>query len=367
VLLVGGGTGGHISPLLAIVEALRAQVPEVQLLFIGGRRGREGELVPEAGVAFHAVPMDSLRDPDSRLALARTVAGLPLAYLGALWRIVQFRPDALVTSGGAIAIPVVLAARTLRVPVYMWTGDALPGRASRTLARFCTKIGVSFEQALRAFPSRRAAVTGTPIRQSLFRWERDGARKKMDVPPDAILVVVTGGSQGSERVNEAVFGALARLVKAAYILHVTGPAHINAATNREKALAPDLRQRYLPRAYLRDEMGAVLAAADLVIGRAGSSSIAEPLAFGVPVVLVPFGAAMEGHQEANARAAAEAGAAIVVRESMLDPDRLVAEVTGLLNDRSRLARMTDAARKAGRRDAATVIARDVLALGKCVE
>jgi len=112
-------------------------------------------------------------------------------------------------------------------------------------------------------------------------------------------------------------------------------------------------------------MGAVLAAADLVVGRAGSSSIAEPLAFGVPLLLIPFGAAMEGHQEANARAAAEAGAALIVRESQLDADRLVAEVAGLLSDRARLRRMAESAKKAGRRDAASVIARDVLVLGKC--
>jgi UDP-N-acetylglucosamine--N-acetylmuramyl-(pentapeptide) pyrophosphoryl-undecaprenol N-acetylglucosamine transferase len=235
------------------------------------------------------------------------------------------------------------------------------------LARFCTKIGATFEQAIRVFPPRRASVTGTPIRASLLRWERDAARKKMDVPPDALLIVVTGGSQGSERVNEAIFGALARLLRSAYVLHVTGEANIGQAKSREKTLPQDLRERYLPRAYLRDEMGAVLAAADLVIGRAGSSSIAEPLAFGVPLVLIPFGAAMEGHQEANARAAAESGAAIVLRESQLDPDRLVAEVAGLLNDRARLSRMADSARKAGRRDAAAVIARDVLALGGCVE
>ena len=365
MLLVGGGTGGHISPLLAIVEALRAQVPEVRVLFIGGRRGREGELVPEAGIAFHAVPMSSLRDPDSRAALLRTLLALPLSFFDALWQIIRFRPNALVTSGGAIAIPVVLAARTLRVPVYMWAGDALPGRAGRTLARFCTKIGVTFEQAVRAFPPRRATLTGTPIRQSLLRWERDEARKKMDVPADALLVVVTGGSQGSERVNETIFGALARLLKTAYVLHVTGEKHIGAAKAREKSLPAELRERYLPRAYLRDEMGAVLAAADLVVGRAGSSSIAEPLAFGVPLLLIPFGAAMEGHQEANARAAAEAGAALIVRESQLDADRLVAEVAGLLSDRARLRRMAESAKKAGRRDAASVIARDVLVLGKC--
>jgi UDP-N-acetylglucosamine:LPS N-acetylglucosamine transferase len=188
----------------------------------------------------------------------------------------------------------------------------------------------------------------------------------MGVPADAALVVVTGGSQGSERVNEAVFGALARILKHAYVLHVTGEAHIAKANARYQSLPADIRERYLPRAYLRDEMGAVLAAADLVVGRAGSSSISEPLAFGTPLVLIPFGAAMEGHQEANARAAVDTGAAVIIREGELDPDRLTAQVTGLLNDRTRLERMTQAARKAGRPDAARDMARDILALGGCV-
>jgi UDP-N-acetylglucosamine--N-acetylmuramyl-(pentapeptide) pyrophosphoryl-undecaprenol N-acetylglucosamine transferase len=365
VLLVGGGTGGHISPLLAVVEALRATDPEVGLLFVGGRRGREGSLVPEAGIPFHAVPMQSLRDPDSRVALLLTLVGVPLAYLDAFLRIAMFRPNVVLTSGGAIAIPVVLAARTLRRPVFLWTGDALPGRASRLLSRFASRIGCTFAQAVAHFPPRRATVSGTPIRASLLKWDRLAARSKMGLPGEATLVAVTGGSQGSERVNDAIFASLQRLLKVAHVLHVTGEAHFAQAQARERALPEDLRSRYLPRAYLRDEMGAVLAAADLVIGRAGSSSIAEPLAFGVPLVLIPFAAAMEGHQDANARAAVEAGAASVIRESQLDGDRLTAEVLGLLNDRARLERMSDAARKAGRPDAAKDMARDVLALGGC--
>ncbi|HET7701352.1 MAG TPA: glycosyltransferase [Candidatus Limnocylindria bacterium] len=348
-----------------MAEAVRAIDPEVRLLFIGGRRGQEARLVPEAGIAFHALPTSSLRDPDSRIALIGAIVGIPLAYAAALVRIALFRPSVVCTSGGAVAIPVVLAARTLRVPVYLWAGDALPGRASRLLGRFCSRVGVTFEQARRSFPPRRASLTGTPIRASLLRWTREGARTQMGLAADAVLVVVTGGSQGSERLNETVFGSLARLLKFAHVLHVTGEAHFARAEAREAALPEELRQRYLPRAYLRDEMGAVLAAADLVVGRAGSSSIAEPLAFGTPLVLVPFGAAMEGHQDANARAAVESGAAVVIRESQLDADRLVAEVGGLLNDRDRLARMTAAARAAGRPDAAHTMAGEILALGGC--
>lgn len=321
--------------------------------------------MPEAGITFHALPTSSLRDPDSRLALIGAIVSIPLAYLDALVQLALFRPNVLCTSGGSITIPVVLAARTLRVPVYLWAGDALPGRASRLLGRFCAKIGVTFEQARRVFPASKAGVSGTPIRASLLRWTRDDARRAMGLPAEAALVVVTGGSQGSERVNEAVFGSLPRVLRKAYVLHVTGEAHFAGAEARERALPDDLRQRYLPRAYLRDEMGAVLAAADLVVGRAGSSSIAEPLAFGVPLVLIPFAAAMEGHQEANARAAAEAGAAVVIRESQLDADHLTAVVVGLLNDPARLGRMAASAKAAGRRDAARDMAADVLALGGC--
>ena len=321
--------------------------------------------MPESGIPFHALPLDSLRDPDSRRALVSTLVRLPLSYVDALAQIARFKPTVLCTSGGAIAIPAVLAAWTSRVPIYLWAGDARPGRASRILGRFCTRIALAFAQAASSFGGRRASVTGTPIRSSLLRWTRDSARERMGVPVDAALVVVTGGSQGSETVNDSVFGALPRLLRSAYVLHVTGEAHFARAESAAQRLSADVRERYLPRAYLREEMGAVLAAADIVIGRAGASSIAEPLAFGVPLVLIPFGAAMDAHQEVNARAVAELGAAVVVRESQLDPDRLVAVVSGLLNDHAQLARMTTAAKNAGRRDAATEMANAILALGGC--
>ena len=321
--------------------------------------------MPEAGIPFHALPLDSLRDPDSRRALIGTLVRLPLSYVDALVQIAKFHPKVLCTSGGAIAIPAVLAAWTARVPIYLWAGDARPGRAGRIVGRFCTRIGLAFAQAASSFPMRRASVTGTPIRSSLLRWTRESARERMGVPAEASLVVVTGGSQGSETVNDSVFGALPRLLRGAYVLHVTGEPHFARAEAASQRLAPEIRERYLPRAFLRDEMGAVLAAADIVIGRAGASSIAEPLAFGVPLVLIPFGAAMDAHQEVNARAVAELGAAVVVRESQLDPDRLVAVVTGLLNDRAQLLRMTNAAKNAGRRDAASEMAAAILALGGC--
>lgn len=364
MLLVGGGTAGHVSPLLAVAEAL-GELVDVDLLFIGGRRGLEGELARKAGIPFHATPLPSLRDPDSRLAFAGHALLLPIATLSAFVRIARYRPSVCVTSGSFSALPALFAARLLRVPIYLWVGDAIPGRALRAAAGWSARIGVTFAPALAALPRGRATVTGNPIRRSLLRWTRAAGRAALGLPDDLPVVFVTGGSQGSDRINTAVSGALRRLVRRAAVIHHTGPANLARAEAQRELLDPADRGRYQPRGYLHDEMGGALAAADLVVGRAGSSSIAEPLAFGTPLVLVPFGASMSGHQAANARAAAETGAATILPESDLDGDRLAAVVNGLLDDGPRLARMAAAAKAAGRPDAATAIAREVLALGGC--
>ena len=321
--------------------------------------------MPAAGIAFHATPMPSLRDPESRLALLRTIVAVPLAFVDALVQLVRFKPDVCCTTGGVVAIPVTLAARALFVPVYLWDGNALPGRATRLLGRISSRIGVTYEQARQALPRGRTVLAGTPIRASLLKWTRERGREIFAVPADATLVVVSGGSQGSERVNDALWSALGRLIRRAYVLHITGEKHGARADARRANLPDEVRDHYIVRPYLGDEMGGALAAADLAIGRAGASSIAEPLAFGVPLLLIPFGAAMEGHQEANARAMVETGAAITMREGELDGDRLTAQVIGLLQNPEGLRRMANAARSAGRPDAARDIARDLLALGGC--
>jgi UDP-N-acetylglucosamine--N-acetylmuramyl-(pentapeptide) pyrophosphoryl-undecaprenol N-acetylglucosamine transferase len=365
VLLVGGGTAGHVSPLLAVAEALREVDPQTRFLFIGGRHGLEAELVTAAGLEFHATVMPSLRDPDSRLSLVNRAVLTPVASADALARILRFRPNVCCTTGGLASLPVVLAARMARVPVYIWEGNAVPGRVNRLLAGWSQRIGATFDASLRMLPRARTALSGNPIRRSLLRWSRASGREALGIPQNAAVVFVTGGSQGSAAINTAVFGALPRLLRRATVLHHTGNAHVGAAEARRSALGADLRERYQVHGFLREEMGAALAAADLVVGRASSSSIAEPLAFGVPLVLVPFAAAADAHQTANARDIAEKGAAVVLRETALDPDRLVAEVIGLLDDPPRLARMAAAARAAGRPDAAMAIARELRELGGC--
>jgi UDP-N-acetylglucosamine--N-acetylmuramyl-(pentapeptide) pyrophosphoryl-undecaprenol N-acetylglucosamine transferase len=365
VLLVGGGTGGHVSPLLAVAEALLEVHPGVRFLFVGGRRGLEADLVAKAGLPFYRLPLASLRDPDSKVALITNNLAIPLAFATALVRLARYRPSVCLTSGGAIAYPVILAARVLRVPVYLWEGNVLPGRANRALARWAQRIGATFPGTERHLPAAKTVLAGNPIRRSLLRWTREAGRERLAIAPDEIVILVTGGSQGSERVNDAFSGALGRLLRMATVIHHTGPAYLARIEAKKRVLPDDVRERYRPYGFLNEEMGAALASADLIVGRAGSSSIAEPLAFGVPLVLIPFGASMGGHQAANARSVVELGAAALITESELSSDRLAAVVMGLLNDPSRLARMREAAKRAGRPDAAIEVARDLLRLGGC--
>ena len=290
---------------------------------------------------------------------------IPLAFSTALVQLARFRPSVCLTSGGAIAYPVILAARALRVPVYLWEGNVVPGRANRALARWAKRIGATFPGTERHLPAHKTVLAGNPIRRSLLRWTRETGRERLAIPRDEAVILVTGGSQGSERVNDALAGALTRLLPKAIVIHHTGPAHLARLEAKKRVLPEDLRERYRPYGFLNEEMGAALASADLIVGRAGSSSIAEPLAFGVPLVLIPFGASMGGHQAANARSIVDLGAAALITEGELSADRLSAVVMGLLNDPPRYLRMREAAKRAGRPDAAVELARDVLRLGGC--
>jgi len=354
-----------VSPRLAVAEVMRERDPGVRFLFLGGRRGREADLAAAAAIPFHATAMPSLRDPDSRLSLVVRAALLPVAYADALARIARFRPHVCLTTGSLVSFPVVLAAATARTPVYMWTGDVIPGRANRALARIARRVATAFADAEAYLPRGKAVHTGNPIRRSLLRWDREAGRTRLRLPAAASVVLVTGGSQGSAAVNDAVFAALPQLLARAYVVHHTGEAHLARAEAKQRTLGPGERERYRPFGWLGEEMGAAIVSADVVVGRASSSSIAEPLAFGVPLVLIPFRAAAEGHQDANARAVAGSGAAAIITEGQLSAERLVAVVVGLLNDAPRLERMRQAARRAGRPDAAVVLATDVLRVAGC--
>jgi len=271
------------------------------------------------------------------------------------------RPAAILTTGGYVSVPVVLAAAPLRIPVVLWEGNAIPGRSVRAIARLADAIAVSYEAAgiALARAGRPTFVTGTPIRD-VDAISRDAARTRLDLPPDAPTILIFGGSQAVRRFNAAVAAALPRLVERVHVLHVSGESGYAAALATREQLPAGLRERYRPYPFLRDDMLAALVATDLVVGRAGSSTVAEVTALGIPSVIVPYPHAA-GHQGANAEILAAAGAARIVADEAFDADALVAATDILFDERARTA-MATAARGFGRPGAADAIAALVLAL-----
>ncbi len=249
----------------------------------------------------------------------------------------------------------------MRIPVLLWEGNVIPGRSVRATARLAEVVAVSFEETCRALGARRCYLTGTPIRDTR-EFDRETARRRLDVPSGARLLLVFGGSQAVRRFNGAVADALPRLVETVHVVHVTGDAGYSAALAGRERLPPELRDRYRPYPFLREEMLAALAATDLVVGRAGSSTLAEAAALGLPMIVVPYPHAA-GHQRANAAALVESGAARLVADEAFDAEALL-DAAKLLDDPATYARMSAASRALGRPAAAPVVADLVLALAE---
>ena len=277
--------------------------------------------------------------------------------------LVRERPAAIFTTGGYVAVPVLMAAAPLGIPVVLWDGNVIPGRAVRATARLARVLAVSFEATCRALAvaagGRPCYVTGTPIRD-VRELDREAARLRLAIAPGERVLLIFGGSQTVVRFNSAVAQALPQLVNRVTVIHVAGEDGYPAALAGREALPEAARRRYRPYPFLRDEMLTALAAADLVVGRAGSSTLAEASALGLPMVVVPYPHAA-GHQRANAVSLVEAGAARLVDDAEFDAAALV-EAAALLDDPSAHAVMSAAARSLGRPGAAAAVAELVMAV-----
>ena len=346
-------------PALAVARAVRDARPDVDLSYIGGARGLENQLVAaEFDLPYHRLTVRSLRSAarDIHLVLdpLRLAASAPQAFV----LLGRLRPAAIFTSGGYLAVPLVAAARARGIPSLVWEGNVMPGRATRAVGRLATRVAVSFPPTLAAFGSK-GFVSGTPIR-SFIGIDRDAARRSFGVAEEDRLLLVFGGSQAVARFNAALGEALPRLVDDWRVLHLAGVTGVEAAREARERLPAELRERYTIEPFLTDRMADALVAADLVVGRAGSSTCAELTAVGVAAILVPYPYA-GAHQRLNAAWLAEQGAAVAVPDEELDGDRLIAEAATLRDDRARAA-IAKAASKLGRPDAARRLAEELLAL-----
>lgn len=345
-------------PALAVARSLRERAPEAEFRWLGGRRGLESTICPPEGYQVELLALRSLRTVDRSVHTVLDPIRLGASYPQALAKLARHRPDVVFTTGGYIAIPVVAAAATLRIPSLMWEGNMVPGRSVRASARLASALAVSFAETCARLPGP-CFVTGTPIR-SFAGHTTAAARAALGLEPQTPALFVFGGSQQVRRLNRAVLDALPTLVGGATVIHMTGEPAYAEALKARAALPIESQARYKPHPFLRAEMTDALLAADLLVGRAGSSTLAEASAIGLPMVVVPYPHA-SAHQVANARALADAGAARIVADEDFDANALI-DAAGLLQRPADLAAMKDAARSFGRPGAANAVADLVMAL-----
>lgn len=352
VALAGGGTAGHTSPMLATADAVSARV-DASIVCLGTRKGLELELVPRAGYELSLIEPVPL---PRRLSVDLLALPFRLARAVRQARTVlrERRVDVLVGFGGYVSIPAYLAARLTRTPIVVHEQNALPGLANRVGARLAQAVAVTFPDT----PLPGARTVGMPVSPRIANpsWSAEDARVRFDLDPDRPTLLVSGGSQGAQRLNEAVAGAKDRLLDAGVqILHVLGPKKI--LDGPPPQTAPN-GARYRPVGFI-DDMGAAYKAADLMLARAGAGTVVETAMNGVPTIYVPYPVG-NGEQARNARAVVAAGGGVMVADADLTPDRLVSEVLPRILDRARLAAMSAAGRAQSPSDAAAALADIVL-------
>ncbi len=343
-MIAAGGTAGHVVPALAVADALRAR--GAQVTFIGGERA-EAQLVPAAGYPLHTIAVAGL-DRANPLRAARALALALKAFVNARALLGELRPDAVMGGGGYVSGPVGLAALSRRIPLVLTEADSHLGLTNRALAPFARRVCLAF--AIQGREGRRYRVTGRPIPPP--HEDRAGARARLGIEPGEICVLVFGGSLGARSINlaaiEGYAGATFR------VLHVCGRRDHTELQARPRPPGYDLRE------YMDlGDFAQALAAADLVVARAGGS-LFEVAAHGRPAILIPYPHAAADHQAANARWMERGGAAVVVPDGELSAARLARETAALLADPQRMRAMAAAARRLARPDAAEAVAEELL-------
>jgi len=351
--VAGGGTGGHLFPGLAVAAAFAEAVPDAQVAFAGTVRGLENRVVPQKGHRLFTLPVMGIV---GKGVLKRLVglAVLPSALAAAGRVLKEFRPDLVVGVGGYASAPVLFMAGLFRVPRVILEQNAVPGVTNRIFGPHVDRVFLTFDAARARFRGGNFACPGNPVRAELLSTPRD---RPAGAPPHLLIF---GGSQGARALNDAMIEAAPHLLAENPDLSITHQTGAHDLTRVEAAYA-SLGGRVTATAFI-DAMGAAYAAADLVVCRAGATTVAELTALGLPSVLVPYPHAAHDHQSANARLLAEAGASILLPQGELSGATLFSTAHDLLQNRGRLATMGAAAKALGRPDAAREIVAECLRL-----
>jgi UDP-N-acetylglucosamine--N-acetylmuramyl-(pentapeptide) pyrophosphoryl-undecaprenol N-acetylglucosamine transferase len=359
IIMSGGGTGGHIYPAITIIRELQRKVKSCEVLFIGTRQGLEADIIPKEGINIQFIDICGFERKFSFKNI-QTI----LKTMGSVWQsqkiIRKFKPDIVIGTGGYVCGPVLLAASLIGIPTMIQEQNVIPGITNKILSRFVDKIALGFVEAGRYFPNQsKVFFSGNPIRQEVISAERTESIVALDLDPTKRTILISGGSRGARSINQAMLQVHQFFAgnKDIQLLHVTGQSEYNGIVGNFNQSGIDLTTagNIIIKPYLYN-MPQALAAADLAVFRAGAIGLAELTARGIPSILVPYPYAAENHQEFNARAMEQQGAAILVRDVDLNGEVLIKTINELTCNPQKLDDMAIASKKIGRPEAAKSIA-----------
>jgi len=355
LVVTGGGTGGHLFPGIAVAEAIMAERPGSEVLFVGTDRQVDNQVLGDRSFATAALKCQGLKGKSISASLAALVQ-LPLALYKAMRILRNFRPDLVLGVGGYVTGPVVLAASLLGIPTCIHEQNSIPGLANKLLGRFVGRVFLSIPGSETFFPRGRTMLTGNPVRDEILT-----CRDRQDEMEKGTVLLVLGGSQGAHRLNSLVAEGLCnskdKLPDGFLVIHQTG--RLDEQKVREQYEKGGIRAEVS--AFFSD-MAAVYRRADLLVSRAGATSLAEICVLGIPSILVPFPYAADNHQEHNALMVVKRGGAIMRREGELESSGLAADILAIINDPARMEQMGEKAKEVSFPEAADHIVRECFSL-----
>lgn len=349
VVVSGGGTGGHIYPALALINEIKKHHSDVEFLYIGTENGLEQNIVNRANIPFKSVEISGFKRKIS-IENVKTVTRFFKAVSVSKKYLKEFNADVVIGTGGYVCGPVVYAAAKMKIPTVIHEQNSLPGITNKFLSRYVNKVAICFEEARKHFPADKVVLTGNPRASEVLGQNADKGRHSVGLIKDKKTVLIFGGSRGAKAINDAVLEMIPSLAEKPYqIVYVTGEVHYEKVMNEVKK--GNSSENLIIKPFIHN-MPEVLAAVDLIVSRAGATSLAEITALGLPSILIPSPYVTANHQEVNARSLSDHQAAIMLKEQELNGDKLLTEIDGVLLNEFKLKEMKQASKKLGIPDAA---------------
>ena len=365
ILFTGGGTAGHIFPIIAIVREIRRNYPYggFEFYYIGPKDKFAANLFSKERIEVKTILAGKIRRYFSFKNII-DIFKLPIGFLQAFYQIFVISPDVIFSKGGYGSITASISSWTLMVPVFLHESDISPGLANRIVGKFALEIFISFPvQKTEYFPAKKMLSVGNPLRKEILEGSKEEAKKLFKLTEEQPIILILGGSQGAQRINDTLLTILPEILRNFEIIHQTGQRNFEQVRKEaEVVIAEDFKKYYHPFPFLNEEeLSHAYQAADLIISRAGAGSIFEIAAIGKPAILIPLPEAAQNHQVKNAYVFAENGAALVIEEANFTPHFVLERIKYLFSQPEKLKEMAQRAKEFSRPEAAKIIAEYIVA------